>query len=352
MPHFPPPATTASTVASDNNDSPRDAQQPKRFMLISNPRTCSNLLVRILALEQQPHTKHGSYHFLECTIAMCANNMWEQNTDAWTEEQKQTVHKMYQDGIENLERDVTPDDDTKICFTKEHVETFTEPTALGRFVHGEKSSEIKPWTWEIPGYASEYSASNQTIFPDAYLESWNPIFLVRHPARAFESIYRSIMDVSKTPIVAEASEESIQKLIESHMTLSWTRDLYEWYGGRGFDPIVIDAEDVVVNTEALTQRLARYIGFDGEKLQYSWNECGQDVQAKQEAHVRRMLSSLNESKGVKADPSKLSSHIKSAEELLPKWTEEFGEQTANHMKRWVEGAMPDYEYLRERRMRP
>ncbi|KAF7185617.1 hypothetical protein HII31_13114 [Pseudocercospora fuligena] len=334
MPHFPSSAR----------------EQPKRFMLVTNPRTCSNLLVRILGLDNQPHTKHGGYHFLGCTIAMCTHNIWEKKGDEWTEEQRQFAYGVYKKGIESLEEELTPGPDDKICFTKEHVETFIEPTALAKNMH--PGHKAQPLTFEIPGYSSEKSAGNETIFSDAYLESWNPIFLVRHPARAFESIYRSFIDVVKTPVCEGASQESIDKLIEIHMTLSWSRKLYEFYGSRGMDPIIIDADDVVVSTEALTHKLAEYIGFDTNVLQYKWNECTKDDQEKQAAHMRRMLSSLNESNGVKADPAKLSSSIKSAAELVPKWTEEFGEKTAKNLERWVEAAMPDYEYLRERRMRP
>ncbi|EME80915.1 uncharacterized protein MYCFIDRAFT_87051 [Pseudocercospora fijiensis CIRAD86] len=334
MPHFPSSAR----------------QHPRRFMLVTNPRTCSNLLVRILGLDNQPHTKHGSYHLLGCTIAMSTNNLWEKNADEWTEEQRQFTHGVYKKGIEDLEGNLTPGPEDKICFTKEHVETFIEPTTLSKYIHGHHKAE--PLTFDIPGYSSDKSAGNETVFPDAYLESWNPIFLVRHPARAFESVYRSFIDVAKTPVSAGSSQKSIDGFIELTMTLSWTRKLYEFYGSRGMDPIIIDADDVVVNAEPLTHKLAEYIGFDTNALQYKWNECSKDQKEKQEAHFQRMLSSLNESNGVKVDPAKLSSSIKSAAELVPKWTEEFGEATAKKLERWVEAAMPDYNYLRERRMRP
>lgn len=35
-----------------------------------------------------------------------------------------------------------------------------------------------------------------------------------------------------------------------------------------------------------------------------------------------------------------------------KWAEEFGETEARRIESWVRKAMPDYEYMRERRMRP
>ncbi|KXT10083.1 hypothetical protein AC579_1566 [Pseudocercospora musae] len=325
-------------------------EQPKRFMLVTNPRTCSNLLVRILGLDNQPHTKHSSYHFLGCVIAMCTSNLWERKGNEWTEEERQFTYGVYKKGIESLERELTPGPEDKICFVKEHVESFIEPSVLLKFMHGDH--KVQPLTFDFPGYSSEKSAGNETIFPDAYLESWNPIFLVRHPARAFESMYRSFIDVFKTPVCEGVSQESTDKFFEHAMTLSWSRKLYDFYGSRGMDPIILDADDVVVSTEALTQKLAEYIGLDSNRLQYKWNAYSKDDQEKQSAHERRMFSSINESNGVKADPAKLSSSIKSAAELVTKWTEAYGEETAKKLERWVEAAMPDYEYLRERRMRP
>ncbi|KXT01761.1 hypothetical protein AC578_2791 [Pseudocercospora eumusae] len=334
MPHFP---TSAR-------------EQPKRFMLVTNPRTCSNLLVKILGLDNQPHTKHGSYHFLGCTIAMATNNLWEKKCDEWTKEQRQFAYGVYAKGIESLEGEMTPGPNDKICFTKEHVETFIDPSILEKYIYGDHKAQ--PFTFDIPGYSSEKSAGNETVFSDAYLESWNPIFLVRHPARAFESMYQSFIDVVKTPACEGATQESIDKFIEFSMTLSWSRKLYDFYGSRGMDPVILDADDIVVSTEAVTQKLARYIGFDTNSLQYKWNELSKEDKEKQGAHMQRMFSSINESNGVKVDPAKLSSGIKSAAELVPKWTEAFGEETAKKIERWVEAAMPDYEYMRERRMRP
>ena len=60
-----------------------------------------------------------------------------------------------------------------------------------------------------------------------------------------------------------------------------------------------------------------------------------------------MLSTLNASTGIIADKSAASIDI-TAE--ASKWAEEFGLARAQQLEKWVREAMPDYEYLKERRI--
>lgn len=327
-------------------------------MLVTNPRTCSNLLVRILNLDKQPHTKHGGYHFLDCFFVMMGKDAMTKPGSEWNEEQRNAIWEKFLESIEKLEKTTTPepDDGTQVVFTKEHVETFTNPMTLVNYSLGIKDDTAEAMTWDVGTHSGKEPRSplNQTIFPDSYLESWNPVFLVRHPIRAFESILRSFNDVlvKSEQMPFEPSEEAKLALISGHMTLSWTRRLWEFYESKGIVSLIVDADDLVTQPQAVTQKLADWVGIDKDTLQYTWSEVtGKELESKEHA-MKRMLSSLHASAGVTVDPSKLAKNLGSPEEQLPKWKKEFGEEYGERMKGWVEGAMGDYEFLRERRMMP
>jgi hypothetical protein len=325
-------------------------------MLITNPRTCSNLLVRILALDKQPSTKHTSYHFLGPIMGLANHSFVDRSPATWTEEDKDAIRAPYTAGIAALEEDVKPDNDTKICFTKEHAATITEPTHICKWVHRMEDAGTAPLQWDVPGYPSGRSSGNHSIFPDSYLESWTPIFLIRNPVRAFESSIKSMLDIyddGTSAFTQGATETSKHDLVRSFCNLEFSRGLYEFYTSRGHaPPLVIDADDIVMHTYAVTQKLAHHIGFDSSVLQYTWEEASQEERAAKDVALRRMLSSLDESAGITVDPSKLSSSAGSPADLMPRWRELFGEVGANELRDDVENAMPDYEWLYQRRLMP
>lgn len=327
---------------------------PRRSMLITIPRSCSNLLVRILALDKQENVKHGGYHFLGAMVHHANEHTIDNAPETWTDEQKIAIHELFAGSIASLEEDTHFDNDTQVAFTKEHCNTFIEPTAISRFVNGQpKNGEPKaaPLRWSVPGYESLYSELNETVMPDAYLLSWKPVFLIRHPIRVFESALRNMTNVFEEcaeSLTKNSTDSSKKATIDSNTTYKFHRSLYNFYVSHGVRPIVIDADDMLVNPKGITQKLALQIGLDPERLQYEWNPASPDELKQKEIHMRIMLRSLDASKGITTD--KLGSTAGSPEEMMPVWTEKFGEAKALELREKVEKAMPDYEYLCKRRM--
>jgi hypothetical protein len=62
--------------------------------------------------------------------------------------------------------------------------------------------------------------------------------------------------------------------------------------------------------------------------------------------MARFLSTINASKGIKPG---LGAKGKTLEAEKKKWVEEWGEEDAEDMARFVSDALPDYEYLHSRR---
>lgn len=112
-------------------------------------------------------------------------------------------------------------------------------------------------------------------------------------------------------------------------------------------PIIVDADDLIVEPR-ISNRLAEAIAIDGTKLKFSWAPIDKEELEKMSAIPRRMLSTLIASDSIQKDMSAANINI---DEEARKWKEEFGESHAQKIEKWVRDAMPDYEYLKERRMR-
>jgi hypothetical protein len=90
------------------------------------------------------------------------------------------------------------------------------------------------------------------------------------------------------------------------------------------------------------------MGMDPTKVQSTWSPISKEEGEKMTKTAQRMLSTLNASNGIMQEKS--SANIDVATEAK-KWKEEFGEEGAQKLEKWVRAAMDDYMYLRERRLR-
>jgi len=208
------------------------------------------------------------------------------------------------------------------------------------------------WDQASPFDLTDGSFSNKTILPDAFLISWLPTFLIRHPIAVFLSYYRVFH--SRRNDDAEEMKE-VQGQIRRRMTLKWTRDLYDWYmsiwvrlGPENCQQssILLDAEDVLTSPE-LMQKYCQLVGLDGSKLQFSWDPLSQDEVSKYMPVWQRMRETLFALSGIRTD--KLAANL-NFETDLAKWKEEFGDEKGLYLRDLVVAAMPGYEYLRSKRL--
>lgn len=355
-----------------------ESNQPRRFYLLTHPRTASNLLVRILALDQQPNVQwreRGGYFFLNTIIATGALGLRGRNVDEWTDEEKAQIRESYQKDFDELEQHiVSAEADGKIVFVKEHSYFLGDPTYQpGR-------TQIKddvPFTVKVP---SRYNSAdhqvpskgnNKTILPEGFIRTWLPIFLIRHPALVFPSQYRarrSIQQRMKTSSSSARIVGSVQR--QSGMDLFWQRHLYDWYAdyyhhlnlsrssrakpGPSDEPtwpIVLDADDIIDDeSHVLITRLCSLVGLDASKLRFSWDPAAEEDLAGVDDLQKVFLSTLTESNGIRRDKS--AAKIDNIDEEAKKWRAEFGESAGGMIERCVRDAMPDYEFLRSKRLRP
>lgn len=336
---------------------------PRRFLLITYPRSASNLLVRILSLDSQTNiqsSRLGGYHFASVPKLTNELNIWDRHISQWAPSDRDRIWQSIEDGFKELEKTVCKGEaDGKIIFVKDHIQCLLEPTAQAKFIYGEDDIKETPWQWDITSaYDPQQASLNDTILPDQYLRLWMPIFLIRHPALAFPSFYRVHLE-------REGGEDPYggkDRWLSIFMTLHWSRRLYDWYTTLYSNetehtsdpqetatwPIILDADDII-SEPRIVERLAGIIGMDVTQLKFSWAPATAEEIEKLSPLARRMLSTLSASDGIQEHNS--AAHIDIDEETK-KWREEFGESKGQKLEEWVRAAMPDYEFLKDRRMRP
>ncbi|UNI13349.1 hypothetical protein JDV02_000100 [Purpureocillium takamizusanense] len=337
----------------------------RRVLLISYPRSASNLLVRMLGLDDQPDVSRNQsrgYHLKEMALLSLEGNLWDKPLGQWGDNE-QRLRQAALDGFDALEKTrAAGDSQGKITFIKEHATFLTDPNVISDFIFGQANAKGKRWRIDETGSENMkapdgYSPLNDTMFSDAYLRQWTLAFIVRHPALAFPSLYRiRLNDMPDNEFPKGAANHLLV-----YMTIRWSRRLYDLAtelnernrngaaseNGISSRPLVLDADDVIANPQVV-ETFAALLGLDPDRVRSSWAPITQEQKERLSARGQIMLSTLNASNGIIPDKSAASISI-TAE--AKKWVEEFGLARAQQLEKWVRDAMPDYEYLKERRLR-
>lgn len=348
---------------------------PRRVLLVSNPRTASNLLLKILALPDQPNlyaNEKGGYYFFNSFVATAHNNRIYKPYEQWTEHDRSEVQSALKKCFDQLEESTSDaSQEGKIFFAKEHSPWFIDPIALQKILHltdpfpnddANAACADSPFRQEIPSfYASSptFSPSNYTILPDEYLRTFHMAFIIRHPALMFPSFYRAMCKMVKLGVI---TQEDIGGVMVANMTLRFSRLLYDWsmeQDDPDARPVVLDAYEVIHKPEAVV-KFCELTGLDASSIRFEWDnkpgskEIGaQNVQL--ESTEQRtlwspeatsvMVSTLTGSSGVVK--SKTPEVVDIAVEAA-KWKEEFGQEVADMLEKRARDAMPDFEYLKAR----
>jgi hypothetical protein len=95
-------------------------------------------------------------------------------------------------------------------------------------------------------------------------------------------------------------------------------------------------------------KYAKIIGLDPAKLKFSWSPKSKEELDKIHPVEKRMLSTISASAGIVEGKTSRGVDIN---EEVKKWKVEFGDEEGGKTEKWVRDAMPDYEYLKARRLR-
>ncbi|KAJ5207291.1 hypothetical protein N7491_002078 [Penicillium cf. griseofulvum] len=341
-----------------------DNDQPHRVLLVSVPRTASNLLLKILNVPNQPkvltNPKSG-YFFYDAFISAGRNRRLEKPLEEWTTEAKNETKTAFQLGFDELEEYSTrARAENKIMFAKEHAFWFINPSFFTATDSAENPEHMKEFSVSLPeryGPSQTFSANNKTVLPDEYLRTWQIAFIIRHPALAWASMYRAMLKLTKVGFV---EDNDIKGASIANLTMKWTRALFDWcleQPGNSVAPLVIDANDLIHNPGAVV-KFCEKAGLDPAFLQFEWNGSEKKSEnwtpersnmgnpREQELHkiaASIMLSTLEDSTGIVKDKAPASVDIDAE---VTKWRVEFGDEPAEMLEKATRDSMPDYEYLK------
>ena len=222
-------------------------------------------------------------------------------------------------------------------FIKEHACLLKGPDELFAAAYNNDLSGKKPFVLRHTGSSKDPIHTNPTYLPDDLLLAMQPVFQIRHHVLMFPSFLRAEQKALPNTSIRDP-------MFASFLTLRPSRTLFEWYAKHpaALTPKVIDADDIMNDQEAVRQ-LCVDIDFDPDAVQYEWETRREDDPLK-----APFVSTIYSSKGIKPG---LEARCLDIETEKAKWIAEFGEQNGELLAKYVYDAMPDYEYLLERRVR-
>lgn len=201
------------------------------------------------------------------------------------------------------------------------------------------SSPLSKEYWHIE--PAKTSSSNPTIFPDEFVLSHVPIFLIRHPVLAFPSTLRV------GPRHMGMTGGMVDDFMGFVLHYRWHVILFDWYKDQHVsreanpEPLILDADKLMYDKDAVAE-LAQKAGLDPAKTKYEW-AATQDKDSYAGESIFQQTLALSQS----IIPGKDSSGVNIEEEMV-KWIDEWGKERAELLRKLVDDAMPDYLYLLER----
>lgn len=336
----------------------QSTKQP--LLLVTSPRTASNLLVRLLNLPEQQQAvsrESGGYFFFPAAVSMNITGLLHRPRAEWSDCEIGELRNKYQSCYDQLQQLLdAADQQGKMAVTKEHAPFIISPIAVSDFLHGSESGAV-PWRVEVPQRYHDTKCPpglrpNPSVLPDEFMLHCKPAFLIRHPALAFPSHYRVMLSFCDGDMAK--LEDEMVPYTATACTLRWTRQLYDWYatawaalGLEAKRPIVLDAEDMLQNPEVVLL-FCSLVGLDQKKVQFHWDPLTKEEQGEVSATSAKTRATLHSSSGITKGKSFEGLTIEGEAE---KWKAEFGELVGNRIEGWVRAAMPDYTYLVGKKLR-
>ncbi|KAJ4991626.1 hypothetical protein SVAN01_03007 [Stagonosporopsis vannaccii] len=329
----------------------------KHNILVSIPRTASNLITHLLALPDQASLlahPRGGYFFLPALSHRFKNATFQRAYSAWNSSEKREMDAALQSSASEWENWVANADAQSLgTYVKEHVNWTIVPSVESSFLHRTASSPETP-------LSDSSKPTNPTAIPDAFWSRFNATLLIRHPALTFPSALRTAIDNEGLESVLSSESETVMRW---ECTFHWHVLLYKFlvaqqaqssqhsssqlHDVKSRERLIIDASQL--EDPEFVRQYASKVGLDAGRTRTQWEATSADEQNRLGRMERRMKDTLLDSTGIVK--GKLDSGNIDILEERKNWEEEFGDVLAERLERLVRAAMGEYEWLYERRWR-
>ncbi|KGQ06936.1 hypothetical protein BBAD15_g7724 [Beauveria bassiana D1-5] len=334
--------------------------RPSDVFFFSCPRTLSNLLVKLLS--QQQGWEGSGYYFHSACMYAVENFSYSVDAEA-PPEKRQEFARQLREGFAKMEaaRDKAHRNVRQRLVPKKplraNLETLFpvrshQERPIRRRIHPRRRRRRRPHT-------------NPTMLTDAYLVSFVPIFLIRHPALMVDSWFRASTRAGHPPDPCLTTRASIDPCLTTRARgrgLGLARELYDWYaamllttatsdesrspppptlGCKGV-PIVVDADDVLEGDTV--PRLTAVIGMDPAQVLRGWEAQSTEGMVPLD---KSYMQGICDSTGI--DTSKSARRL-DIEAMYRSWRETYGDEVAEYMVKVTESDLPNYEYMKSKKM--
>lgn len=275
-----------------------DSSHPLRLMLFDNPRTTCQAFYKLwqshpqLACGRVFHSFAGYQQYgpervsLKFQHSDIVTKALEENwVKPYTEDQE--AQKDYPPTLElalqKFEREIHGSEaDGKVFYGKEHIMFLMRQDVILSTLRREDRDTVFPPV-----------SDNPTYIPVNLLKTLTPIITIRHPLLVVDSAWRAQVEITK----ALPEEEDF----EFQATLKWARILYDYFKDQlAIEPVVLESEDFIYKTKAVTDKLCAMYGLDPEGVKDTWDPVPKQYWPKQKvttAYLGHMLAS----KGIERD---------------------------------------------------
>ncbi|KAF3007638.1 hypothetical protein E8E13_008552 [Curvularia kusanoi] len=325
---------------------------PQHNILISIPRTASNLVTHLLNLPAQPsvlsHLRDG-YFFLPALSQRFKDGIFER---PHTPSELEPMHHALQSSAASYEAWLaTATAAEKGTYIKEHLNWTLLPSLESDFLHA--FSPSSPAMDAASASSITQKPENPTAIPSSLWSQVTPTLLIRHPALVFPSALRTALDNEGLDTVLSSSSETMMRW---ECSFRWHVLLYKYLVTLSSDdqaassvksPLIIDASQLA--DLHFVQRYAQRVGLDPKCVRSEWDPVANEDVERMGKVERRMKSTLLASGGVLKGKLEGSGSDGGLEGDRKAWEKEFGVVLAERLVRLVGEAMAEYEWLFERR---
>ncbi|KAK6544054.1 hypothetical protein TWF694_000767 [Orbilia ellipsospora] len=315
------------------------AELRKPILVLSSPRACSNLFIKILSqhpqLSVRPYEFHNVYLFGAEQLSQRKTPQFAARIEAQTPEVRTLTYQKVFDKVTEFIEETQKKGNVPVI--KEHTHQILDPRVAEAEFHFAAAREARPTPIvKMPDNNMTNDsdiAKSPLLLPSDFLVTVQPVILIRNPIRVVPSFYK----VARVGFGATVDDEDwpVQVSFKS------SRLVYDWYRAQGISPIVIDAYELVHKSQELMQELCTRCDIDTKGIILSWDQYEPDEVLRQQSS---WFSTLWNS--TKIDPSVEPEAVCIQEEFV-KWKENWGEEVAMGIRRSVDIAQDDYAYLRK-----
>ncbi|KAF9261009.1 hypothetical protein L218DRAFT_931647 [Marasmius fiardii PR-910] len=306
--------------------------RPTRIFLLATPRTRSNLFIQLLSshprITEHQYPFSNAYHF-------GPERQFSRDIDIGEDgDLEEFSEETYKHAFEEFNKLLqTAESEQKIPLIKEHIFYMMDAQTTYKCLGQSVSSPRSKVSLKDSDNQSPRPSTNPTLLPDEFLLTFTPVFIIRHPARAFPSSLRA-HSRSTGGDVFDAD-------FPANATFKISRILLDWYTAHSSKPpIVIDGDKMVNDTKRQMKLLCERFGIDEDRIQYNWESKDDHGYGKVwDAYYEGITNST----GVVRTKETMEAPI--LEKEMKKWSQEWNEDVAVKLKELVESAMDDYEYL-------